>query len=100
MASQKQIEANRLNAIKNTGPRAPASIALASRNALRARPEDLSPENERALGRLARDFHSHLRPDGRRQSRAERALYRALSQADCFRSSSTIRTERNTHGWY
>jgi hypothetical protein len=68
MATEKQICANRLNALKSTGPRTPDGKARSSQNATRhgllarrlvLRTEDLSQFQE-----LADGFHDDIQPDG------------------------------------
>ena len=72
MASQAQIEANRRNALKSTGPRTPRGKAVASRNVLKhglfAHDVNLDPRAEREILRLARGYCRDFRPDGPRQT--------------------------------
>ena len=68
MASQKQIDANRRNALQSTGPKTPAGKAISSRNALRhglrARAALLPGEDKRAFERLFKAFRAEHRPLG------------------------------------
>ena len=68
MSSQAQIEANRCNALKSTGPRTPGGKAAVSRNALQHGLAALlvppAPEVEEEITRLAREYCRHLRPHG------------------------------------
>ena len=68
MATQAQIEANRRNALKSTGPRTPEGKAAVSRNALKhgfaLREIGLSPEAQEEIAQLAREYRRELRPDG------------------------------------
>jgi hypothetical protein len=66
MATQKQIEANRLNAQKSTGPRTPegkATVRLnALQNGLRARTLILPGENEEEFQQLCADLEAEWQP--------------------------------------
>ena len=72
MATQKQIDANRRNALKSTGPRTPEGKAAVSRNALKhgfaLREIGLGPEAEQEITQLAREYCRDLRPDGPRET--------------------------------
>jgi hypothetical protein len=68
MATQRQIDANRRNASRSTGPRTLAGKAVSSRNALkhglRARAILLPGENKRSFQRLFKVFRAEHRPVG------------------------------------
>ncbi len=68
MATDRQIDANRRNARRSTGPRTPAGKALSSQNALkhglRARAALLPGEHKQAFARLFNDFRAAYRPLG------------------------------------
>jgi hypothetical protein len=69
MATQKQIDANRRNALRSTGPKTPAGKTISSRNALkhglRARAALLPGEDKQAFERLFNAFRAEHRPAGR-----------------------------------
>ena len=71
MATQKQIDANRRNALRSTGPKTPAGKTISSRNALRhglrARAALLPGEDKHAFERLFKAFRAEHRPAGRLQ---------------------------------
>lgn len=66
MASERQVEANRQNALKSTGPTTPAGKARASKNAMRhgLRSQDLilSWESAKDFDRLAKELEREYRP--------------------------------------
>jgi hypothetical protein len=66
MATQKQIEANRLNAQKSTGPRSDEGKARASMNALKtgidAKTQLIRGEDPAALEELTGEYHGRLHP--------------------------------------
>ena len=69
MASLRQIEANRRNAAKSTGPKSPEGKARSSKNALYhgLTSEDLviqGEESEEDLNALIQDWFSHYKPVG------------------------------------
>ena len=68
MASQKQIEANRRNAQKSTGPKTPEGKARSSMNALRhgltAENTVTQGEDENEFNQVQTDFYDHLQPQG------------------------------------
>jgi hypothetical protein len=68
MASKKQIEANRRNAKKSTGPKTPAGKARSAQNALKhgllSRQVVLDDENEAEFKELRLNLHEDLRPEG------------------------------------
>ncbi len=69
MATQKQIDANRRNAQRSTGPKTPVGKAISSRNALthglRARAALLPGEDKNSFFRLFKAFRDHFHPLGR-----------------------------------
>src|SRR5271163_2233078 len=69
MATTKQIEANRLNALKSTGPRTPegkAAVCLNSlRHGLRARTVLLPGENRQDFHQLCDDLETEWQPKTR-----------------------------------
>ena len=69
MATLKQIEANRLNALKSTGPRTPEGKAAVSMNALkhglRARTVVLPSENAEEFHQLCDDLEAEWQPQSR-----------------------------------
>jgi hypothetical protein len=71
MPTQKQIDANRHNALRSTGPKTQAGKAISSRNALthglRARTALLPGEDKDAFLRLFKAFRAEYRPIGRFQ---------------------------------
>ena len=116
MATQKQIEANRRNALKSTGPRTPEGKAAVSRNALKhgfaVRDADLGPEAREEITRLAREYCRDLRPDGPRENlqvlqiaiaawrlsrlpQLEDALWAKCSLANGFRPLNTLSRYRS-----
>ena len=111
MATQKQIDANRRNALKSTGPRTPEGKAAVSRNALKhgfaLREIGLGPEAEQEITQLAREYCRDLRPNGpletlqvldmaitawrlSRLPQLEDALFANCSLANGFRSLDTL----------
>jgi hypothetical protein len=66
MASQKQLEANRLNALKSTGPRSVEGKARASMNALKtgidAQSQLIRGETFTALEKLTGEYYARFRP--------------------------------------
>jgi len=66
VATPKQIDANRRNALRSTGPKTPAGKTISSRNApkrgLRARAALLPGEDKGAFLRLFNDFRAEHRP--------------------------------------
>ena len=78
MPSQAQIEANRRNALKSTGPRTTEGKAAISRNALKhgfaALLTPPAPEAGQEITRLAREYCRQLRPDGPRETLRVREL--------------------------
>ncbi|MCK6500053.1 MAG: hypothetical protein L6Q38_11310, partial [Nitrospira sp.] len=66
MASDRQVEANRQNALRSTGPTSPAGKARSSKNAMRhgLRSKDLvlSWESAKDFDRLAKDLEREYRP--------------------------------------
>jgi hypothetical protein len=81
MATIAQIEANRRNARRSTGPVTPAGKAVSSRNAtthgILSRDTVLPEENPQDLERLLRDYQADFRP----ASAAEAFLVRQMAQA-------------------
>jgi hypothetical protein len=71
MTSEKQIEANRLNALKSTGPTTPAGKARSAQNAvthgLTAESVLLPGEDADAFAEFEADYIRELRPTGRLQ---------------------------------
>ena len=69
MATPKQIEANRRNALKSTGPRTPEGKAAVSMNALkhglRARTVVLPSENREEFDQLCDDLEAEWNPQSR-----------------------------------
>ena len=105
MATQKQIDANRRNALRSTGPKTQAGKAISARNALthglRARTALLPGEDKDAFFRLFKAFRNEYRPIGRfqealieqmtvaywklsRLNRIETLVYRDKSVDDTF----------------
>jgi hypothetical protein len=82
MATEKQLEANRANALKSTGPRTEEGKAASSRNALRhglaARGLIVLAGHEDAFAELESTLRDDLRPDGGLQ---EIIFKRALESA-------------------
>jgi hypothetical protein len=79
MASRKQIEANRRNARKSTGPRTAAGRAVSSRNALRhgltAKQIVVSDESKKEFMDYYRECHEALAPaDSVEEFHAERII--------------------------
>ena len=68
MATQAQIDANRRNALKSTGPRSPEGKAVSRWNALRtgiqARSVVIPGEDPAELERLTLDYHRQFQPFG------------------------------------
>jgi hypothetical protein len=68
MASDKQIAANRLNALKSTGPVTPEGTARCAENAIRhgmlARSVVLCAENADRFHQLLASFHDEYQPKG------------------------------------
>ncbi len=68
MPTEKQIDANRRNARRSTGPRTPAGKAISSQNALkhglRARSALLPTEDKQDFDRLFNDFRAAYHPAG------------------------------------
>ena len=66
MASLKQIEANRRNSQKSTGPRTPAGIAVSRRNAVKsglyAQSLLIPGEDPAAFEALTAEYHAEFRP--------------------------------------
>jgi hypothetical protein len=66
MPSQKQLEANRLNATKSTGPRSPQGKARSSMNALKsgidAKSQIIRGENAANLETLVADYYHRFHP--------------------------------------
>jgi hypothetical protein len=66
MSSLKQIEANRRNSQKSTGPRSAEGKAVSSRNALKsgidARSQTLPGENVESLESLTAEYYGRFRP--------------------------------------
>ena len=66
MATEKQIEANRLNAQKSAGPRSQAGKTISAANALKSgiysTREVLPNEDAAALEALSREYHDHFKP--------------------------------------
>src|SRR5216684_4990795 len=69
MATQQQIEANRRNALKSTGPKTPEGKAVVSlnslRHGLRARTVVLPGENRQEFHRLCDDLETEWQPHTR-----------------------------------
>jgi len=82
MATEKQIEANRLNAQKSTGPRSVEGKAAASQNALKsgidAESQVIRGEDPAALAALTGDYLAEFQP----QAAAERALLDILIDSE------------------
>jgi len=72
MATTSQIEANRRNALKSTGPRTPEGQAVSRLNALKtgidARSQVIPGESPEDLETLALDYHHRFHPDAPEQS--------------------------------
>ena len=68
MASEKQLTANRRNALRSTGPRSAGGKAKAARNALKhglsSRDMLLADEDEETFAHMQREVHFELRPEG------------------------------------
>ena len=68
MATEKQIEANRRNALKSTGPRTPEGRARSSRNALKhglaSEHAVLDTEDRKLFDQLLSSYRADLQPDG------------------------------------
>ena len=66
MATNAQLQANRLNAQKSTGPRSPEGKAVSRFNALKfgleARSRVIPGEDSYQLETLTREYHEHLQP--------------------------------------
>ncbi len=66
MATLRQIEANRRNALKSTGPRSAAGKAVSCFNALKtgvdAKSQVIRGEDQWALEQLASEYHERFRP--------------------------------------
>ncbi len=81
MATEKQINANRENAKKSTGPRTPEGKAIASQNSRRhhnlARSILLATENGKRFCNHVERFHREFRPEGP----TERALVDMMAVA-------------------
>ena len=81
MSSQAQIDANRLNSQKSTGPTSPEGKAVSSLNALKsgidAQSEIIRDEDPADLKALAAEFLLHFRPTDPNQ----RSLVDTLSYA-------------------
>ena len=71
MSSQAQIDANRINSQKSTGPTSPAGKAVSSLNALKsgidAQSEIIRDEDPAALAALSAAFHLEFHPVGPNQ---------------------------------
>jgi len=71
MASSRQIEVNRLNSQKSTGPRTPAGKAVSRSNALKtgiyAQELAIKGEDPDALARLVAEYHAEFLPATPRQ---------------------------------
>jgi hypothetical protein len=84
MATRKQIEANRLNAQKSTGPRTPEGKAVSRLNALTtgidAKWDAFTGEDKFALQDLAAEYDREYQPLGT----AERVLVDQLVKSDWF----------------
>jgi hypothetical protein len=82
MTSQKQLEANRRNARRSTGPRTAAGKSVSSMNALRtginAFADVLPDEDPAELDALAAEYEAHYRPS----SPGERCCVASLVAAD------------------
>ena len=102
---QHQVEANRQNAKKSTGPRTPEGKAASSRNGLTHGLSGdkhfiLAGEDPEAFLRLLRDLHGHLRPVGdseemvvQRIAAAQWRLDRAFAlETGIYREESVILT--------
>jgi len=72
MATQAQIDANRLNAQKSTGPRSPEGKAASRFNALKhaasAKSLVIPGEDEAEFAELAASYHHQFQPDGPEES--------------------------------
>jgi hypothetical protein len=83
MASEKQIAANRANALKSTGPRTAAGRATSSRNAYRhGLSLPMAPDSELVeslAGALANETAGEDQPEAAREDQLEAA--RALAEA-------------------
>ena len=68
MGSERQVEANRRNALRSTGPRTPASKRVVARNAVKhgllSRELVLPDESPSALEQLRVRLHANLQPVG------------------------------------
>jgi len=66
MSTQRQIDANRQNALKSTGPRTPEGKAVSSRNALKsgldAESQIVRGENPEDLTALQLEYFDRFRP--------------------------------------
>ena len=105
MATLKQIEANRRNALKSTGPRTPEGKAVVSlnslRHGLRARTVVLPGENRHEFHRLCDDLEAEWQP----QSRTEQFYLEQMAvsqwkltrmevgEADIFRQAAGAATQ-------
>ncbi len=71
MSSQAQIDANRVNSQKSTGPTSPEGKAVSSLNALKsgidAQSEIIRDEDPAALAALSAAFHLEFHPSGPNQ---------------------------------
>jgi hypothetical protein len=78
MASEAQIEANRLNALKSTGPKTAAGRAKSRMNALKyglnAKQLIIFDENEKDLSDLISEFFEDYQPVGAREEELTRQL--------------------------
>jgi hypothetical protein len=79
MASERQIQANRVNASKSTGPRTPAGKARSSLNAMKTGAFSklllLPDEDKGEFDQLSRDLFDEWRPVGRTEvSRVDRLV--------------------------
>ena len=93
MASQQQIDANRRNARRSTGPKTPEGKAIVSRNAIRhgltsTRAIALPEENLEEFNDLLESFSAQFQP----QSPFERSLVLQMAVAD-WRMRRAVRLE-------
>jgi hypothetical protein len=96
MATQKQIEANRLNSRKSTGPRTPAGKSVSRMNALKtgidANPKVIRGEDPSALPLLTAEYYDRYQPSTPEQ----RALVDTLISSDWLRRRINS-ADRNYH---
>ena len=98
MTSDKQIEANRRNALKSTGPKTPEGKAAVRLNAVRhgllSRETLLPGEDEEALRELGQNLRAELQPVGELENHLVDRLVSA-----CWRLRRLRRVEAGIVAW-